>query len=115
MVRIIIVPGSDSAFMRAARSSSVEAPPIAGSIALAVQQIPSTVEGPRMTDNTVQQCIAGLTIANDMRVQYRQQVRNARAGGNTDPVNTVPIAFQHECFEPRTTYGIASTSTSSQS
>ena len=49
------VPGSDSAFMRAARSSSVEAQSTAGAIALAVQQIPSLVEPPRMTDNIIQQ------------------------------------------------------------
>ena len=65
------VPGSDSAFRRAARSSSVEAQPTAGTIAPAVQQTPSLVEPPRMTDNTVQQFIAGHNVANDMRARHR--------------------------------------------
>ena len=83
------VPGSDSAFMRAARSSSAEAQPTAGTIAPAVQHAPSLVEPPRMTDNIIQQFIAGHNMANDMRAWHRQQVKNARAGGTRTPSHTV--------------------------
>ena len=88
------VPGSDSATMRAARSSSVEAKPIAGNIAAAVQQTSSLVEPTRMTDNIIQQFIAGHNIANEMRAQHGQQVRHDRAGGTRTPSHTVPTAFQ---------------------
>ena len=48
------VRGSDSAFIRAARSSSVEVQPTAGNIAAtAVQQNASLVEPPGMTDNII--------------------------------------------------------------
>ena len=88
------VHGSDSAFMRAARSSSVEVPPTAGIIAAtAVQQSPSLVEPPRMTDNIIQQLIAGHNMANEMRAQHRQQIRNGRAGGTRTP-SQIPTAFQ---------------------
>ena len=88
------VPGSDSAIKRAAGSSSVEAQPAAGNIAAAVQQTSSLVEPPRMTDNINQQFIAGRNMANEMRAQHRQQVRNDRAGGTRTPSHTVPTAFQ---------------------
>ena len=71
------VPGSDSAFMRAARSSSVEVQPTAGNIAaIAVQQDSSLVEPPGMTENIIQLFIAGHNMANEMRAQHRQQIRN---------------------------------------
>ena len=84
-------PCSDSAFMRAARSSSVEAQPIAGNIAAAVQQTTSLVEPPRMTDNIIQQSIAGYNMANEIGAQQRH--RNDRAGGTRTPSHTVPTAL----------------------
>ena len=87
------VHGSDSAFMRAARSSSVEVQPTAGNIAATAVQHPSLVEHPGMTDNIIQQFIAGHNMANEMRAQSRQQIRNDRAGGTRTP-SQVPIAFQ---------------------
>ena len=87
------VHGSDSAFMRAARSSSVEVQPTAGNIATAAVQHPSLVEPPRMTDNIIKQFIAGHNMANEMRAQHRQQIRNDRAGG-TRTFSQIPTAFQ---------------------
>ena len=79
--------------MRAARSSSAETQPTAGNIAAAAQQNYSLVEPP-MTDNIIQQFIAGHNMANEMRAQHRQQVRNDRAGGTRAPSPAVPTAFQ---------------------
>ena len=88
------VLGSDSAFMRAARSSSVEVQPTAGNIAaIAVQQDSSLVEPPGMTENIIQLFIAGHNMANEMRAQHRQQIRNDRAGGTRTP-SQIPTAFQ---------------------
>ena len=88
------VLGSDSAFMRAARSSSVEVQPTAGNIAAtAAQQSSSVVEPPGMTDVIIQQFIAGHNMANEMRAQGRQQIRNDRAGGTRTP-SQIPTAFQ---------------------
>ena len=89
-----IVHGSDSAFMRATRPSSVEVQPTAGNIAAtAVQHHPSLVEPPGMTDNIIQHFIAGHNMANEMRAQHGQQIRNDRAGGTRTP-SQVPTAFQ---------------------
>ena len=79
------VHGSDSAFMRAASSSSVEVQPTAGDIAARTIQNPSLVEPPGIADNMIQQFIAGHNMANEMRAQHRQQVRNDRAGGTRTP------------------------------
>ena len=68
------VHGSDSAFMRAARSSSVEVQPTAGNIAATAVQHPSLVEPLGMTDNIIQQFIAGHNMVNEMRAQHRQQI-----------------------------------------
>ena len=90
------VRGSDSAFVRAARSSSVEVQPTAGNIAAtALQQNFSLVGPPGMTDNIIQhfKIIAGHTMANEMRAQHRQQIRNDRTGGTRAP-SQIPIAFQ---------------------
>ena len=85
--------GSDSAFMRAARSSSVEVQPTVGNIAAGSVQHPSLVEPPGMADKMIQQFIAGHNLANEMRAQHRQQIRNDRAGGTRTP-SQIPIAFQ---------------------
>ena len=82
----------DSAFMRAARSSSTEARPTVGNVV--VSQRISQVEPPRV-DNTIQQFIAGHQMANEMRAQHRQQVRNDRAGGVRTPSHAVPTAFRN--------------------
>ena len=87
------VHGSDSEFMRAARSSSVEVQPAAGNIAATAAQHPSLAEPPGMTDNITQQFIAGHNMANEMRAQHRQQIRNDRAGGARTP-SQIPTAFQ---------------------
>ena len=87
------VPGSDSAVMRAARSSSVEVQPTAGNIAAAAQQSSSLVEPPE-NDGQYHQFIAGHNMANEMRAQHRQQVRNDRAAGTRTPSHMVPTAFQ---------------------
>ena len=79
--------------MRAARSSSVEVQPTAGDIAARTVQNPSLVELPGMADNMTQQFIAGHSMANEMRAQHRQQVRNDRAGGTRTP-SQIPTAFQ---------------------
>ena len=87
------VHGSGSAFMRAARSSSVEVQPATGDIAARTVQNASLVEPPGIADNMIQQFIAGHNMANEMRAQHRQQVRNDRAGGTRTP-SQIPIAFQ---------------------
>ena len=78
--------------MRAARSSSAEAQPTAGNVAAATRQI-SPAEPPR-EDNMIQQFIAGNLMANEMRTQHRQQLRNNRAGGTRTPSHVIPTAFQ---------------------
>ena len=47
-----------------------------------------------MTDNIIQQVIAGHNMANEMRAQHRQQVRNDRAGGTRTLSHMVPTALQ---------------------
>ena len=79
--------------MRAARSSSVEVQPTAGNIAAGSIQHPSLAEPPGTEDNMIQQFIAGHNMANEMRAQHRQQIRNDRAGGTRTP-SQIPIAFQ---------------------
>ena len=69
------VHGSDSAFMRAARSSSVEVQPTAGNIATGFVQHPSLVEPPGMADNMIQQVIAGHNMANETRAQHTANFR----------------------------------------
>ena len=72
----------------------MEIQPTAGNIAAtAAQQSSSLVEPPGMTDNIIQQFIAGHNMANEMRAQHRQQIRNDRAGGTRTP-SQIPAAFQ---------------------
>ena len=42
----------------------------------------------------IQQFIAGNLMANEMRTQHRQQLRNNRAGGTRTPSHVIPTAFQ---------------------
>ena len=72
----------------------MEVQPTAGNIAAAaVQQNSSLVEPPGMTDNIIQHFIAGHNMANEMRAQHRQQLRNDRAGGTRTP-SQIPTALQ---------------------
>ena len=80
--------------MRAARSSSLEVQPTAGNIAAPAQQSSSLVEPPGMMDNVIQQFSAGHNMANEMKAQHSQQIRNDRAGGTRTPSQMIPIAFQ---------------------
>ena len=109
----VLNPIPDSAFMRAARSSSAEAQPTAGNVAAATRQI-SPAELPR-EDNMIQQFIAGHNMANEMRAQHRQQIRNDRAGGTRTPSQIPTASQQMTAFESRTTYGACNTGTRSQS
>ena len=46
-----------------------------------------------MTDDIFQQFFAGHNMANEMRAQHRQQIRNDRVGGTRTP-SQIPTAFQ---------------------
>ena len=85
----------DSAFMRAARSGSPEArtPTVGNVVVNGIQRTPQI--GSSRGDNTIQQFIAGHQMANEMRAQHRQQVRNDRAGGTRTSSQVVPTAFQN--------------------
>ena len=87
--------GNESAFLRAARATSVTRQQVVtGTLNPASQQPAPLAEPSRINDHQLQQFISGHEMANAARLQHRLNARNSRTEGSVATRSDLPTTFQ---------------------